>query len=315
MKSNNPTVLNLCAGPGGWEEGALLAGLNLDVIGVDVSADAIATARAAGHQRLAADIRTLDPNDWTGIQGLIISPPCPTFSASGLRSGLRDYQSVLDVWTSIGWGIPVDEAMTSVADIEDPRTGLLALAGAWALGVPSLRWLAFEQVPKVEFAWEDLAAELYGAGWEWADVRTLDSADYGVPSRRRRTFLVASRYTPASALGLELGRTSMADALGWGAGHAITTRGARRPTGGNVFSADGPSWCLTGSSRTWEREDGLRLTPAQAGMLVGFDADYPWKGSRTSAFLQAADVVSPPIAAGVLAMVAESSAQAVAVAA
>ena len=67
------------------------------------------------------------------------------------------------------------------------------------------------------------------------------------------------------------------------------------------FSADGPSWCLTGRARSWERDDGLRLTPSEAGLLNGFRRDYPWHGSRTAQFQQAGDAVSPVMAAHVLA--------------
>lgn len=296
------TTLDLFAGPGGWDEAARTLGADLDILGFDISRDACATARAAGHQRECADVLALNPADFHDATGLIASPPCPTFSNGGLRTGLGDdYQSVLDVWTGIGWGIPVSDAMEAVAGVADPRTALLAVAGAWALSLPNLEWLAFEQVPKVEFAWEDLTAELFGAGWEWADVITTEAADYGVGSRRKRSYLVARKRSPSgTSFDLEQSTVSMADALGWDPGHTITTRGNRKPTGGNKFSADRPAWCLTGSSRTWVRDDGQRLTAAEAGTLVGFDTDYPWQGSRTSAFLQAADAVSPPIAAGVL---------------
>ena len=93
--------------------------------------------------------------------------------------------------------------------------------------------------------------------------------------------------------------------VGWPAGHRVRTRNARRAGGGNLFDADGPSWSLTGSTRTWERDaDKVQLTAAQAGMLQGFAADYPWSGSRTKQFLQIADVVVPEVAARVLAAVA-----------
>jgi DNA (cytosine-5)-methyltransferase 1 len=297
------SVVELFAGPGGWDEGARLLGANLDIRGFDISRDAVATAKAAGHRRTRMDVSVLEPRSFPDASGLIASPPCPTFSDGGKRTGRGDdYQKVLDVWTSIGWGIPMSEALSSIHDVEDRRTALLAIAGAFALGMGT-QWAVFEQVPAVEFAWEDLAAEFLAQGWEDADVFTIEAADYGVPSRRRRAFLVASRHVPLAALTLNRSTLSMADALGWAPGHRVITRGQRRTSGGNAFSADGPSWCLTGSSRSWEREDGLRLTTAEAGVLVGFDADYPWQGSRSSAFLQAADVVSPPVAAGVLSRV------------
>lgn len=295
------TVLELFAGPGGWDQGAADAGLGLDIDGYDLDEAACATAAAAGHRRTVADARQLHFDDFTEVTGAIMSPPCPTFSDGGLRTGLVDYQKVLDVWTSIGWGYPVEDALSCVDEVQDPRTALLALAGAWALALPELRWLVMEQVPRVEHAWEDLAAELYSAGWESVEVTTLDAADYGLPSRRRRSFLYARRYRPLEPLALDRATVSMAEALGWPTGHRVNTRGNRTPgAGGNWFSADRPSWCLTGSTRTWERDDGLRLTPADAAALVGFDRGYPWQGSRTAAFAQAADVVAPPVAAAVL---------------
>ncbi|WP_159599265.1 DNA cytosine methyltransferase [Agromyces humi] len=302
LTAASPRTVDLFAGPGGWDEGARILGQDLDIAGFDISKDACATATAAGHRRELGDVRALRYDRFRSATGLIASAPCPTFSASGRRTGNgEDYQKVLDVWTSVGWDIPIEEALESVADVEDRRTALLAEAGLWALTLPNLEWAVFEQVPSVEFAWEDLSAELFSVGWDWCDVLDVDSADYGVASRRRRTFLVARKHSPSTVgFQLEERTTTMAEALGWGLGHQIVTRGNRKPTGGNRFSADKTSWCLTGSSRTWEREDGLRLTPAEAGLLVGFDRSYPWQGSRSSQFLQAADVVSPVVAAGVL---------------
>ncbi len=294
------STVELFAGPGGWDEGARMRGMDLGIVGFDISQDAVATARAAGHDRSRTDVATLGPRMFPGATGLIASPPCPTFSPAGRRTGLGDdYQKVLDVWSSLGWGIPLEEALVSIQDVQDVRTAMLAIAGTFALGA-GVDWAVFEQVPAIEFAWEDLAAEFYAQGWEGVDVLTIDAADYGVPSRRRRVFLLACRYQPLGPVLLERGTTTLASALGWDSGHRVNTRGQRRTFGGNWFDADRPSWCLTGSSRTWEREDGLRLTQAEAGTLVGFRPDYPWHGSRTSAFLQAADAVSPPIAAAVL---------------
>jgi DNA (cytosine-5)-methyltransferase 1 len=143
-------------------------------------------------------------------------------------------------------------------------------------------------------------------------VLTVDADHLGMPVRRNRVFLVARRYSPfggeypAGRRGQFPTRT-MAEVLGWEPGHSIRTRNNRRPTGGNLFPADGPSWCLTEKARTWERDaDGLRLTSAEAGLLQGFRLDYPWHGSRTRQFHQLADVVCPPVAAAVLGYVTET---------
>jgi DNA (cytosine-5)-methyltransferase 1 len=83
------------------------------------------------------------------------------------------------------------------------------------------------------------------------------------------------------------------------------TRANRKPGGGNLFSTDNPAWCLTEKARTWNREsDGARLASSQAGVLNGFPDDFPWTGSRSRQFLQAANVVAPQVAAALLAEVA-----------
>ncbi|MGB3676068.1 MAG: DNA cytosine methyltransferase [Candidatus Nanopelagicales bacterium] len=305
------TTLDAFAGPGGWAEGSRILQKHRSVLGIEIDPHACASAVSAGHRRLQADIRSIDPADYPYIKGFKASPPCPTFSASGKRSGLgNDYQVILDAVTHAGsheCDCPWSEIEEELGGVEDPRTALAAQTIRFALGLPNLEWLVMEQVPACEYLWEDVAAELISSGWESADVFTIDAMDLGMPVRRKRVFLVARRYRCLGGRGVDHPamvfepRRSMAHALGWGAGHQIRTRGNRKATGGNLFSADMASWCVTEKARSWCREDdGLRLTSAEAGLLQGFRRDYPWTGSRTRQFGQLADVVCPPVAAAVI---------------
>lgn len=353
-------VVELFAGPGGWSEGiATVLGVAVDAVGVDISPDACATARKAGHRRICADITTLDPEHIAlrHTQAVIISPPCPTFSPAGKLSGLEQGNieilghAIAYVGEAAGYipmdachndyddgecdcdpndpdgkgchgdgfaprsGATWDEVREMAADVSDPRIALMLEVAIWpialqAAGAP-IRWMAMEQSSNLpEEILDDLQVEFECAEWFYTSREIMEAADYGLPSRRKRVYMIASRrYAPTVTRRIRpLPATTMAQALGWQPGERVNTRGNRpidpatgRAKGGNAFSADGPSWCLTGKSRTWKREsDGLRLTEGEAGLLVGFRRSYPWQGSRTSAFQQAADVVSPVMAAIVL---------------
>ncbi|WP_406730679.1 DNA cytosine methyltransferase [Streptomyces sp. NBC_01794] len=354
-------VVELFAGPGGWSEGiAAVLGVKVDAVGVDISPDACATARAAGHRRICADITTLDPEHIAlrYTQAVIISPPCPTFSPAGKLSGLEaanidilctaisyvgeaagflpvdeifdfhdedDYDEYGNCACEPGEGCRApfaprsgatwDEVREMAADVSDPQIALMLEVVIWPLALQAagapIRWMAMEQSSNLpEQILDDLSVEFTCAEWFYTNSEIMEAADYGLPSRRKRVYMIAARnYTPTVTRCIRpLPSTSMAQALGWLEGERINTRGNRpidpktgRAKGGNAFSADGPSWCLTGKSRTWKREsDGYRLTSSEAGLLVGFRRSYPWQGSRTSAFQQAADVVSPIMAAIVL---------------
>lgn len=326
-----PTILGGFAGPGGFDEAARMLGLPTG-LGVEWNTDACATAEAAGHPRLQADVRTLDPDTYAGVRGALFGPPCPTYSTSGKRSGRSDYDLVLTGSTLLGDGIDsrdptYDAYTTTYQEVQDERSALVLEALRFALRLPHLEWLVFEQVPAVERIWWDFAAELAIAAWESCDVVTLRADDFGLPTRRTRVFLVAGRehtpdfagmpirawwrtgrneepWTPAPRMLTPFPVTSMADALAWPAGVQVNTRGARSTPGGNLFSADGPAPGLTYTARSWFRTDlgkpAGELEAWQAGLLQGFPCDYPWCGSRTSRFQRAADSVPPPMAAAVV---------------
>lgn len=51
---------------------------------------------------------------------------------------------------------------------------------------------------------------------------------------------------------------------------------------------------------TKSRNDGIRVTAEEAGVLQGFPADYPWSGTRTQQFQQVGDAFPPLMALHVL---------------
>lgn len=310
--STQHTILDLFAGPGGWDRGAELAGIDpATILGVELDEHAVKTARAAGYNRLHANVLDLDPADFPHIKGLIASPPCPTFSTSGKGTGRVDYQTVLDGVTCLGdeecectWEEVLESALGGV---QDERTVLALTALRFMFKLENLEWVILEQVPALEYMWEDIAAELYSAGWGYVDVAVVDAVDFGSPARRKRAFLIAHKTKPVSISQGDPAAVpvSTAQALGWAPGDRVRTRNNRKPTGGNLFSADEPSWCLTGSARSWTREStGEQFHISEASILNGFPADFPWSGSRTRQFLQAGNVVIPVVAASLLSAVA-----------
>lgn len=322
-------IVNLFGGPGGMDQGARIVGLTDPIYGYDIDPDACATAEAAGFRRTRADVAALDPDDFPGAGGAMITPPCPPFSRAGLGHGQRDYPKISEALTLLGdyFGGSAAEGdyRQALTELHDPRSALVVETLRFAFLLPRVPWVVAEQVPGVTQIWKEIGAELaMAAGWQYLGVASVAAEDLGVASRRTRTFLIATRDYAPDLSGLPMRalwttgkyappmdepvplteafpRTSMAEALGWPAGELVNTRGNRRATGGNLFSADHPAWCLTEKARTWFRvSDGLRLTAADAGLLMGFPSDHPWSGSRTKCFLQAADAVSPVVAAAVL---------------
>jgi DNA (cytosine-5)-methyltransferase 1 len=363
-------ILDLFAGAGGWEEG--LRGLGFSGRGVESDPLACATARAAGHDRIEADVAELDPTDLGPVWGLIASPPCQAWSIAGKRLGRQDRPEVIACARELAAG--VDSRERRLRACADERSLLTVEPLRWALALRP-RWVALEQVPAVLGLWELFAMLLEGHGYRCA-TGILSAERFGVPQVRKRAFLIASLDGPVS-LPEPTHRSfhprrhevpeeerdlpswvSMAEALGWGEEPATLrnhhTHGGRIP-GGEPRSLDRPSFTVVGGSCTWKIERGtgqggpgrngpgwarrrpattvlgeprvfgpgcwprnghrpdrvrnetVRVTVEQAGILQGFRHDYPWQGPRTARFRQIGNAVCPPVARVVLAAAMEPS--------
>lgn len=234
-------IVDLFAGPGGWDTGLAMIGRR-DVVGVEWDESACLTAEAAGHKRVRADVAQLDPLDFvTGahlcdllgisvvdaiVEGLIASPPCQAWSLAGKRGGELDRANCHKLADRMAAG----DDSTDWTDWEDDRSPLVCQPIRWARELQP-EWIALEEVPAVLGLWEHFARILRDWGYS-AWTGTLLAADYGVPQTRTRAILMASRVAPVAPPvpthaehpeGADLfgdGHrepwVSMAEALGWG---------------------------------------------------------------------------------------------------
>jgi len=223
-------IVDAFAGPGGWSEGLRLLGHR--ELGIELDPVACATARAAGHERLEADVAALDPSDFIPCTGFIASPPCPSFSNAG-NGRARDVDLVIACARDLAAGH--DSRAEYRERCEDERSILSVEPLRWALAVEP-EWIALEQVPAVLPIWQVLAEILRERGYSvWTGV--LEAERYGVPQTRERAILMArrsgvvhppepthQRYVPGepqrhdvTMFGEVLPWVSMAQALGWGA--------------------------------------------------------------------------------------------------
>lgn len=314
-------ILDLFAGPGGWDEG--VKPLGLKPVGVEWDDAACRTAKLAGHTRIRADVEQLPTEPMQGkVTGLIMSPPCQDFSAAGLGAGIGGEKGRL-ITQVLRW----TEALRP-------------------------EWVACEQVPPCIDYWREYARIMRGWGYKtWCGV--LCAADYGVPQERYRAILIASLTRQPTcpdpthaevpdlfgrqawiSMGEALGRDSH-DAYRRTRGEGLIERwGPRRD---RPVSEPAPTLTSKARSDVWVRpaptivttrrssaggmlgrslaDGGVRVTVQEAAVLQSFPADYPWQGSRSKQFEQVGNAVPPRLARHVVAEAAGIAIPAEAVAA
>lgn len=217
-------IVDLFAGPGGWDEGATMIGAT-NTYGLEFEKNACATAEAAGHARYCGDLSSVDPSEYAPLVGLIASPPCQAWSKAGKQLGRLDKQACHDLVSAYAAGTA--RAHTDLDhEWNDPRSHLVAEPMRWIVALRP-EWIVLEEVPAVLDLWRQYAEELEALGYStWHGI--LNAADYGVPQTRKRAFVIASRtrkvmapmptHTKDDGIGNLPGLapwTSMAEALGW----------------------------------------------------------------------------------------------------
>ena len=270
------TIVDLFAGPGGWDEGLKQNG-RTDVIGIEWDQAACLTATKAGHLRIRADVEQYPPERFAGYEGLIASPPCQDCSVAGKMAG---------------------------------RTGtkgrLIDTVPEWVVRIMP-EWVVCEQVPLCLPIWEEHAHRYRELGyWVWSGV--LNAADYGVPQTRKRAILIASRVRGVTAPEPTHAKTptvglfgtlepwvTMAQALGWTGMVGFP----RLAVDGDAATADGyrvrdfhdcelPSQTVTEKARSWSRFVASGVTgqgrpqdteTKPAGTITGAGNAYWWDAS------------------------------------
>lgn len=279
-------ILDLFAGPGGWDEALRMIGRSHNVVGVEIDGAACATAEAAGHIRVHGDVEKFHPRKLVTeeVEGVIASPPCQSFSENGKRGGEADPRGRL-----------VHEAMRYV-DALHPQ------------------WIAFEQVKTVLPIWREHVKALRKMGYSaWAGV--IDAANYGVPQNRLRAVLVARRDGQWAELPPEThGRlrwVSQGAALGWPSEWFVNTgldwkKGQPRESAQKIPGSRPAATITTRSVGQWRvytsPTEYRGLTEREAGALQTFPTDYPWRGAtQLERATQIGNAIPPLFAAHILA--------------
>jgi DNA (cytosine-5)-methyltransferase 1 len=277
-------VVDLFAGPGGWDVAA--RSLGLDPLGFEIDDAACRTREAAGLRTRKADIAALDPLEFAPCDLLIASPPCPTFSRAGKRDGIADMPLVWQAARAVAAGEPWELSW------RDTRSELVVEPLRWALALQPT-YLAWEQVPDVLEFWQFCAELLRPLGWSvWTGV--VEAERYGVPQTRERAILVAScdsavdppppthqRYVrgepqrhEVTLEGEVLPWVSMAETLGWNPDDEVgfprvDDKGGEGYRERDRRPASEPSFTIGEKARSWTRiPRGTVYNPRQNGASV-----------------------------------------------
>jgi len=314
-------IVDLFAGPGGFDVAAHWLGI--PVVGIEVDQNACATRRAAGLETEEGDVRTFAPEKFPDATVLVGGPPCQTYTVAGAGAGRRALDRVLEFARRMGEG---EDVTDDLAGLEDERTGLVLEPLRWALqahktGRP-YEAVVLEQVPAVLPVWKAFGKVFHDLGYS-VGHRVLHAEEYGVPQTRRRAILIATRdrdaslpepthhryrkdETPQEPLGGLSAWVPMKDVIRRGAGFKVVSNygtGGDPKARGTRTSLQ-PAATVTGkvSRNRLLSLDGERplhrFTISEMGLLQTFPGNYPWRGRDVSQ--QIGNAIPPLLAMHVL---------------
>jgi len=174
LKSNRLNVIDLFCGAGGLSQGFLKHGFNV-LLGIDIDKDAVETFRRNHKDAVALcnDLADVDIDEIKRLCGnrkidiIVGGPPCQGFSMAGRRIPTDPRNSLFREYIRIVKGV-------------NPR----------ACVMENVRGLLSMKTPEGERVIDVILAEFSNAGYIPL-VRSINTADYGIPQRRHRIFIIA----------------------------------------------------------------------------------------------------------------------------
>ncbi|MDP9173672.1 MAG: DNA cytosine methyltransferase [Planctomycetota bacterium] len=159
-------AVDLFSGPGGLTLGLKAGGIR-PIASVEWNKDAVATYKShtPDSEHHCGDIRQVDLSRYRGAADIVFGgPPCQPFSTGGLRKGNDDERNMIPPF------LAAVETINPAAVLMENVPGML--------------------VKHRRYYFESILKHLVDLGYRptW---RLLNSADYGIPQKRRRVFIVA----------------------------------------------------------------------------------------------------------------------------
>lgn len=268
MSASGLTSIGLFAGIGGIERGLASSGFETRLLcEIEPTASAV-LARRFQNASLVADVSKLDRIPRVDV--LAAGFPCQDLSQAGLTAGIKGERSGL-----------VNEVFRLVEKRQSAPTWLLLENVSFMLQLDRGR------------AMHHLTEALDDLGFMWA-YRVIDSRAFGLPQRRQRMYLLASRtedprpvlFADEAGAPVELKRedgracgfywTEGKGGLGWAVDAVPTLKG-----GSTIGIASPPAiWMPDGAIITPEIRDAERLQGFPANWTLPATAINPRKGTR-----------------------------------